>query len=286
MRRTTLVPAALTLALLMLTSSAVTAGGDVTVMQGAVNTEQPTAENNTFNIFGRPNAEPCWGHFNNTDADNANNGYGEKTGSGSSVLQIDWHCRMDPVLQDTFALKEGENIEVHLALDIQGDANCQNQCENLNVSLMRGSVAAVTQEFNAGEGESIMIDWIIPVTPDLVPWNRTDDNPGIQITWAGQGENSGIPFVAGVDPEFRLYYTHPCHSDTTPPQEANCNSDTEKPANHNSTVTFPILNQSEADQVLDTGGADEEETPGFGAVVGLGGLAAAAWMRGGREEDE
>ena len=51
MRRTTLVPAALTLALLMLTSSAVTAGGDVTVMQGAVNTEQPTAENNTFNIF-------------------------------------------------------------------------------------------------------------------------------------------------------------------------------------------------------------------------------------------
>ncbi|MFL2978948.1 MAG: hypothetical protein ACJZ59_07860 [Candidatus Thalassarchaeaceae archaeon] len=42
----------------------------------------------------------------------------------------------------------------------------------------------------------------------------------------------------------------------------------------------------EADQVLDTGGAEEEETPGFGAVVGLGGLAAAAWMRGGREDDE
>ena len=88
MRRTTLVPAALALALLMMTSSIVTAGGDVTAMQGAVNTEQPTAENNTFNIFGRPNAEPCWGHFNNTDADNSNNGYGEKTGSGSSLSLI------------------------------------------------------------------------------------------------------------------------------------------------------------------------------------------------------
>ncbi len=285
MRRTTLVPAALTLALLMLTSSAVTAGGDVTVMQSAVNTEQPTAENNTFNIFGRPNAEPCWGHFNNTDADNANNGYGEKKGSGSSVVSIDWHCRMDPVLQDTFALKEGENIEVHLALDIAGDANCQGQCENLNVSLMRGSVEAVTQEFNAGEGESLMIDWVIPVTPDLVPWNRTDDNPGIKITWAGQG-SSGFLGLSGQPAEFRLYYTHPCHSDTTPPQEANCNSDTEKPANHNSSVTFPILNQTEADDILNTGGVEEEETPGFGAVVGLGGLAAAAWMRGGREEDE
>ena len=29
-----------------------------------------------------------------------------------------------------------------------------------------------------------------------------------------------------------------------------------------------------------------EETPGFGAIVGLGGLAAAAWMRGIREDDE
>tara|TARA_B100002052_G_scaffold295739_1_gene322811 strand:- start:201 stop:1064 length:864 start_codon:yes stop_codon:yes gene_type:complete len=287
MRRTTLVPAALALALLMLTSSIVTAGGDVTVMQGAANTEQPSAENNTFNIFGRPNAEPCWGHFNNTDADNSNTGYGEKEGSGSSVLQIDWHCRMDPVLQDTFALKEGDNIEVHLALDISGDANCQNQCENLNVSLMRGSVEAVTQEFNAGEGDSIMIDWVIPVTPDLVPWNRTDDNPGIKITWAGQGQDSAwAGIIQGQPASFRLYYTHPCHSDTTPPQEANCNSDTEKPANHNSTVTFPILNQTEAEEILDTGSGNEEETPGFGAVVGLGGLAAAAWMRGGREDDE
>ena len=69
MRRTTLVPLALCLALLMLTSSTVTAGGDITMMQAAPNAEQPTAENNTFHLFGRPNAEPCWGHFNNTDAE-------------------------------------------------------------------------------------------------------------------------------------------------------------------------------------------------------------------------
>ena len=44
MRRTTLVPLALCLALLMVTSSTVTAGGDVTMTQAAPNAEQPTAE--------------------------------------------------------------------------------------------------------------------------------------------------------------------------------------------------------------------------------------------------
>ena len=285
MRRTTLVPLALCLALLMVTSSTVTAGGDVTMMQGAPNAEQPTAENNTFHVFGRPNAEPCWGHFNNTDADNSNTGYGEKSGSGSSVVSIDWHCRMDPLLNENILLKEGEVIRVHLVFDIEGDATCQNQCENLNVSLMRGSVAAVTQEFNAGEGEGIMIDWDIPVTPDLVPWNRSDDNPGIKITWAGQGTDGSFGIFQGQPAEFRMYYTHPCHSDTTPPQEANCNSDTEKPSNYNSTVLFPILNQTEAEAITGTG-EEVEETPGFGAIIGMGGLAAAAWMRGNREEDE
>ena len=128
MRRTTLVPLALCLALLMVTSSTVTAGGDVTMMQGAPNAEQPTAENNTFHVFGRPNAEPCWGHFNNTDADNSNTGYGEKKGAGSGVVQIDWHCRMDPLLNENILLKEGEVIRVHLVFDIEGDTSCQNQC--------------------------------------------------------------------------------------------------------------------------------------------------------------
>ncbi|MAK26365.1 MAG: hypothetical protein CMA02_03735, partial [Euryarchaeota archaeon] len=113
----------------------------------------------------------------------------------------------------------------------------------------------------------------------------SDDNPGIKVTWAGQGTDGSVGIFQGQPAEFRMYYTHPCHSDTTPPQEANCNSDTEKPSNYNSTVLFPILNQTEAEAI--TGGdEDMEETPGFGAIVGLGGLAAAAWMRGIREEDE
>ena len=286
MRRTTLVPLALCLALLMVTSSTVTAGGDVTMMQGVPNAEQPTAENNTFHVFGRPNAEPCWGHFNNTDADNANDGYGEKSGQGSAVVEIDWHCKMDPLLNTNILLKEGEVIRVHLVFDIEGDSNCQNQCENLNISLMRGSIPAITQEFNAGTGEGIMIDWDIPVTEDLVPWNRTDDNPGIKITWAGQGQDGGLfGLGTGQPAEFRIYYTHPCHSDTTPGGEHNCNSDNTHPANYNSTVLFPILNQTEAEAITGTG-EEVEETPGFGAIIGMGGLAAAAWMRGIREEDE
>ncbi len=259
------------------------------VMQGADAGKQPDDVNSTFHLFGRTAGTPCWGHFNNTDGDTSNTGYGEESKT-SGQLDIDWTCRMDPTLDRNFALEEDQTIRIHVVIELEGEwengqGNCQNgDCENLNISLMRGGVVAVTQEFpGLSEGENT-IDWDIPVPVDLVPWNKSEDSPAIRFTWVGAAQ-SAILFgaIGGSDVMFRLYHTHPCHSDTTPPAEANCNSDTEKPASYNGIMTMPVLPAEAAAEVL---GDDtvEEETPGFTALVGLTGLMAAAWGRGRREE--
>ena len=50
-------------------------------------------------------------------------------------------------------------------------------------------------------------------------------------------------------------------------------------ATFNSTATFPIMNESAAEEILGNDDpADDEETPGFGIIAGAGALGlAAAW---------
>ena len=76
----------------------------------------------------------------------------------------------------------------------------------------------------------------------------------------------------GEDALFGLYYAHP-----------------DNPAEYNASVTFPILNQTAVDELTDdgsmSGGDDAGLLPGFTAMVGIGGLAAAALLRGNEDEE-
>jgi len=251
------------------------------IMQGANSGEQPDDVNSTFYLFGRETGTPCWGHYNNTDEDTSRLGYGEEEKT-SGQLSIDWTCRMDPVLDHNIALEEGQTIRIHVIIDLEGEwengqGNCQNNdCENLNISLMRGGKTAITQEFNGLSGGENTIDWDIPVTEDLVPWNKSEDSPAIRFTWIGATQ-SGFFGFGGSNVKFRLYHTHPCHSDETPPAEAECDSETEKPASYNGTMLMPVLAAEAAEEIL----SNEplvEETPGFGALAGISTLMAAAWF--------
>ncbi len=247
-------------------------------MQGANDGLQPDNVNNTFHIFGRDTGNPCWGHFNNTDDESANNGYGEESKS-SGKLDVEWVCRMDPILADDFALEKDQNIRVHVVVEMWGDfengqGNCQNDCENLNITLMRGGREAITREFvGLSEGENT-IDWDIPVTEDLVPWNRSDDSPGLKFTWVGYARSGLFGAIGGTDAQFRIYYTDDTHTEA------------DSTAYLNGTMTMPILNDTAAGAILGDDEVVEEETPGFGAVAAAGGLMAAAWIRPSRDEDE
>ena len=275
---------AVLLTLLMLGSS-VASPASATGMTGAMEGSadgQPDYTNNTAYIFGTTSGNPCWNNFNDTSDNSANTGYGEDE-QNSGKLEVEWTCRMDPVLGDTMALEEGQNIRVTLFVDLQGVwengmGNCQGDCENLNVSLMRGSVVAATEEVTGlVEGQST-VTVNFPVDENITIWNKTSDSPGIRVRMVMYGD-SGLQCIAfDCSAHVRLYYTHPSE-DREDPDEGG-----------NSTMVFPILNQTAADDVIgggDGGKKDAEEEgflPGFGLLIGTGALAAAA-VSGRRKRD-
>jgi MYXO-CTERM domain-containing protein len=100
------------------------------------------------------------------------------------------------------------------------------------------------------------------VDENLTVWDKNTDNPGIRVRmvlYATSGLGCGLIF--NCDAEFRMYYAG--QDDPT----------------FNSTATFPIMNESAAEEILGNDDpADDEETPGFGIIAGAGALGlAAAW---------
>ena len=233
--------------------------------------EQPSHENNTFYLWGQSSGTPCWGHFNNSDDGSANEGYAEKT-QANGKMEIEWTCRMDPQLAEDFALQNEAEIQVHLMIDVSGDwengqGSCQNDCENLNISLMKGGLEVAKYEYTAmsqGENEVAIT---FPVNETLQLWDDATDNPGIRVRmvlYATTGIFCAIPGV-NCDAEFRMYFSG------------------QEEAQYNGTVTFPILNESASEEILgpgDMGGDEEDEgMPGFGIFAAAAAIGIAALNR-------
>ena len=231
---------------------------------------QPDAENNTLYLFGNAQLTNCFSKFNNTDAESAN--YGEESQGGTALMDVKVTCRMDPVLNEDIALKEGEMINVRFAIELggawtNGQDNCNGDCENLNISILKANNAVAIKEFDSlGDGENF-ISWDIPVVEELIYWNGSTENIGVEFTMKLKGTDSWVPGLSGDDALFGLYYSHP-----------------ENAPEYNASVTFPILNQTAFEEITgggDTGGGggDEGMLPGFTSIIGVGGLAAAALLR-------
>ena len=78
-------------------------------------------------------------------------------------------------------------------------------------------------------------------------------------------------FSAEDEAIFGLFYTHPNNA-----------------AEYNASVTFPILNETAVEELTgggSSGGDDAGLLPGFTAMVGIGGLAAAALLRENEDEE-
>ena len=243
--------------------------GDVRIMQDTG--EQPSHENNTFYLWGQSSGTPCWGHFNNSDEGSANDGYAEKT-QANGKMEIEWTCRMDPQLKEDFALEVDAQIQVHLMIDVagsweNGQGNCQSDCENLNISLMKGGLEVAKYEYTAmsqGENE---IAITFPVNETLEIWDDATDNPALRIRMVIYPETGFFcgTFLGDCDAEFRMYFSG------------------QEEAQYNGTVTFPILNDTAAEDILgtgDEGGAEEDEgLPGFGIFAAASAIGIAALSR-------
>ena len=269
-RRLSATIVALMLAILM--ASSTTATPSMGVMQSPGSEDgQPDADNNTLYIFGNQQLTNCYSKFNSTDASSAD--YGEKS-SASGNLDIKVTCRMDPTLDKDIMLKEGEMINAKFTVDLggawtNGQDGCNGDCENLNISFLKGNRVVAIKEFDSlGTGENSIM-WDVPVTEDLITWNGSQETMGVEFTMKLKAISGW--FGTGQDAEFILYYTHP-----------------ENPPERNASVTFPILNQTAVDEITGEGGGGGDgggPLPGFSAMIGVGGLAAAALLRSNEDEE-
>jgi len=265
---------ALMLAVMM--TSATTASPGMSAMQSPGSEDgQPDAENNTLYLFGNPQLTNCFSKFNNTDSESA--AYGEDSQGGTSLMDVKVTCRMDPVLDDDIALKEGEMINARFVINLggawtNGQDGCNGDCENLNISILKANNAVAIKEFDSlSDGENF-INWDIPVVEELIYWNGSTENMGVEFTMKLKGTSGNIIF-GGDEALFGLYFSH-----------------ADNPQEYNASVTFPVLNQTAFDDITGGGGGggggdDGGLLPGFTSMIGIGGLAAAALLRPNEDEE-
>ena len=264
---------ALMLAVMMTSSTTATPGVGTMQMSPGSEDGQPTAEHNTLYFFGNPQLSNCNSKFNNTNADSAE--YGEESRGGNGVLNVKVTCRMEPVLNEDVILAVGEMIDMRFMLNLNGQwtngqESCSGDCENLNVSLMKGGREVAVREYDSlSDGENA-VQWQLPVTEDLAYWNGSQESFTVEFRMVINSQAGGW-FSAEDEAIFGLFYTHPNNA-----------------AEYNASVTFPILNETAVEELTgggSSGGDDAGLLPGFTAMVGIGGLAAAALLRGNEDEE-
>ena len=265
---------ALMLAVMMTSSTTATPGVGTMQMSPGSEDGQPTAEHNTLYFFGNPQLSNCNSKFNNTNADSAE--YGEESRGGNGQLNVKVTCRMEPVLNEDVILAVGEMIDMRFMLNLNGQwtngqESCSGDCENLNVSLMKGGREVAVREYDSlADGENA-VQWQLPVTEDLAYWNGSQESFTVEFRMVINSQAGGW-FSAEDEAIFGLFYTHPNNA-----------------PEYNASVTFPILNETAVEELTGGGsggsGDDAGLLPGFTAMVGIGGLAAAALLRENEDEE-
>ena len=196
--------------------------------------------------------------FNNTNADSAE--YGEES-RWKWAVECQGHCRMDPVLNEDVILAVGEMIDMRFMLNLNGQwtngaETCNGDCENLNVSLMKGGREVAVREYDSlADGENA-IQWQLPVTEDLAYWNGSQESFTLEFRMVINSQAGGW-FSAEDEAIFGLFYTNPNNA-----------------PEYNASVTFPILNETAVEELTgggSSGGDDAGLLPGFTAMVGIGG---------------
>ena len=107
-----------------------------------------------------------------------------------------------------------------------------------------------------------MIQWNLNANETMARWNRSIEEPEIQVEFSWPGENGILcGWLLDCDGEFRFYYSN------------NENNETVE-------VNFPVINHTIPGEGGDggdgIGGAVSDALPGFGLVAGIGALALAA----------
>ena len=240
--------------------------------------KQPSVDNPHMHIWGTSQLDQCWTHFDRNGSDGSSqDGYGEKefTGNGEQV-DIDFTCRIQSgeTFKDNMYLSSNSSIVIELEFQIQHtDCTDTQECQDLTLTLFKGTVPVAKESFPqiGGSDADENLRWEIPVADNMTVWNKSGEEPAIQIEFSKPGYSSVSCLFFLCGGWFRFYYS-------------------DNPDNYTVEANFPVVNLTETgpgegdgDGGL-LGGAVGDSLPGFGLAAGLGALAMAAIASSRREE--
>ncbi|MGB2175754.1 MAG: hypothetical protein ACPH13_04780 [Candidatus Poseidoniaceae archaeon] len=261
------------MALMMLVP--VQAGGDYSVQQSnpADDPKQPSEENKSLYMYYNESNSKAWTHFANQDNESLET-YNEEVDDGT--INIDLRFRMDPILAKRIYMDPDGLFRGSFDILVEGDwtngdnqgACDQNQCEELNITLMAGPNEIDTHHetgLTQGQNTVVFNFGIDETTP--IDWDGSDFNPEIQVTMKLAGNyQPGFLFPPSGDP-----------------------AKFEMSMGEMSKIEIPIDDASFTDEFQDggdiDGGSGSEDTPGFSLVVASAAIAMAVFVNARREEE-
>ena len=248
--------------------------------QAADDPRQPSVDNPHMHYWGTSDLASCWSHFDSNDSTGSSEtGYGAKTFNSGQQVDVSFNCRSQDNFKENMYLDPNGTILIEIGVKIYSadcDPEQDSNCKDLTLSLYRGNIIVATQVFPAvgNNYDEEQVRWEIPVDNNMTVWNKSQEEPALQVEYSKPGVNDITCIVLDCTGEFWFYYSN--------------NED-----GMDVEVNFPIINMTEA--VNPDGDGDEGEggggslpggLPGFGLMAGLGALAIAAVASNRRSEEE
>ena len=181
--------------------------GDVTAQQEQQeDPRQPNANNTTMYLFHDGYAD-AWSHFNISDESSTAEGeFREEKDNG--VININLRFRMKPDLNKQLLMEENGEFRGNFKIDVAGDwtngdndGPCNNDCENLNITVFKGGTEVWTNQFTGIQQGEQNVPFAFAVTEDSTEWDGRDDNPIIEVTMKVKGDRQNGPFPGTVQGE-------------------------------------------------------------------------------------
>ena len=236
--------------------------------QAADDPRQPSVDNPHMHYWGTSDLASCWSHFDSNDSTGSSEtGYGAKTFNSGQQVDVSFNCRSQDNFNENMYLNPNGTILIEVGVKIYSadcDPEQDSNCKDLTLSLYRGNIIVATQVFPAvgNNYDEEQVRWEIPVDNNMTVWNKSQEEPALQVEYSKPGVNDITCIVLDCTGEFWFYYSN--------------NED-----GMDVEVNFPIINMTEAvDPDGDEDGGDDDGglpggLPGFGILAGLSAMALA-----------
>lgn len=229
----------------------------------AADAKQPSVDNPHMHIWGTDNIGQCWTHFDGNETTSAVEGYGEKEFAQNQQVDVNINCAMSESFKSDMYLDPNGTIRIDVGIYLNsGDCTDGSECQELRLSLMKGSTIVAQSEFATSSNfDDNQIIWEIPVSDNMTRWNKSFEEPQIQFEYSKPNPSGvGCGVLFDCSGYFGIYY-----SDNQDGMETE--------------ILFPVINATDPNAV---GGDNPPPSstgsglPGFGLLAGLGAMAAGA----------